>query len=99
MDDKNIEPLVKEYLSKVLYLKNFRNQVKKMELIGIELKNDLSTIYLEVPLSEGLKKGSLMQSALTEQFPEQLNIVNISYKGQVQSFVFKKNDREQVFKF
>lgn len=99
IDDENMEAKVKEYLGSVFYIKNSRSQLKKMELIGIEVKNDLSSIYLEVPMPEGIKKGSLLQVALTEFFPEQVNVVNLKYKSQMQSLVFRKNSKEQTFKF
>jgi hypothetical protein len=69
----------------------FREEVKTLPfvLVGKEVSNDKMAIwcYLEVPAQKHLKSLTVENSLLTEVFPDQKNIVELTMNGKRKGFV------------
>ena len=84
--------LIMKYLSQHFYILNRRGKKKKMTLIGKEFKVDAMWLYIEIPYRESLRKAKFNNSILMEHFDDQVNIVNLKYRGKKESFIFRKNN-------
>ncbi|OJJ21855.1 hypothetical protein BKI52_11635 [marine bacterium AO1-C] len=91
------EKLIMQYLQQKFYIINKRGKKKAMTLIGKEFKVDAMWLYIEIPYRESLRKAKFNNSILMEHFDDQVNIVNLKYKGKKESFIFRKNNpREPI---
>ena len=75
--DPDFQALTYTYLNAKFRLKNAKNQFFKNEYVGLELKRDIVSIYLEIKLSADFDNFSLKQISLLETNKEQINIVNL----------------------
>ncbi|WP_026898654.1 DUF6702 family protein [Daejeonella oryzae] len=81
-----------QYLDKKFQITDSKNQVLKNHYVGIELKRDMLSLYLEVKTSKGLNNMRLKQQSLMEISDDQNNIVNIKDGKSKTSLMFKAND-------
>jgi len=86
------DPVIMKYLKQKFYLINRRGKKKKMTLIGKEFKVNVMWLYIEIPYRESLRKAKLNNSILMEHFDDQVNIVNLKYRGKKESFLFRRNN-------
>lgn len=87
--------LIMQYLNQHFYILNRRGKKKKMTLIGKEFKVDAMWLYIEIPYRESLRKAKFNNSILMEHFDDQVNIVNLKYRGKKESFIFRKNNTNE----
>ena len=85
-------PMIMKYLRQKFYLMNRRGKKKEMSLIGKEFKVDAMWLYIEIPYRESLRKAKFNNSILMEHFDDQVNILNLNYKGKKESFIFRKSN-------
>ena len=84
--------LIMKYLQQKFYIVNRRGKKKAMNFIGKEFKVDAMWLYIEIPYRESLRKAKFNNSILMEHFDDQVNIVNLKYKGKKESFLFRRNN-------
>lgn len=89
MEDADIAATSLPYLQKHIHLLSPKGKNKPFQLIGVKNAPDMTEIYLEFPLTEGLEGCSLQQKVLLEQFESQVNVVNILSGEQKGNLVFK----------
>ena len=90
------EKLIMKYINEHFYILNRRGKKKTMSFVGKEFKTDAIWFYIEIPFRESLRKAKFNNSILMEHFDDQVNIINLKYKGKKESFFFKKTDPEQT---
>ncbi|EAY28822.1 DUF6702 family protein [Microscilla marina] len=83
--------LIMKYIRQRFFITNRRGKKKEMTLIGKEFKTDAVWLYIEIPFRESLRKATFTNSILMEHFDDQVNIINLQYKGKKESFLFRKN--------
>lgn len=71
------------------------HQRESMELspVGQEIEGRFIWIYAETPVPAGVESLTVMQSALLELWPGQINLVNVERDGIVRSATFRKGSR------
>ena len=93
------DALIEKYVSSRFSYVTPQKQPKVINYVGHEVEADANWIYLEMPYADPLRNGSLKQNVLMETFDDQVNMVNIQYRGQKKTFVFRKNQPVQDISF
>ncbi|MEO1654673.1 MAG: DUF6702 family protein, partial [Bacteroidota bacterium] len=93
---KAYEKEVKTYLSRHFYLMNNKKQRVAYTFYGKEIKVDETWLYFEIPVKKTLKGFTLKNNLLTELFDDQINFVNLKYKGNKHTFIMKKSKVQVV---
>ncbi|MFN8358065.1 MAG: DUF6702 family protein [Spirosomataceae bacterium] len=87
-NDKN-DPFVERYVRKHFKLTNAKGQSKAYTYVGKENEGDATWVYIEIPLQESDIQGfKLQQDVLVDAFDDQVNIVNVTFKGERKSYVY-----------
>lgn len=88
-----VQQLVQEYIGTTLSFELEKDKPLRYTFVGAEQEVDVVWIYLEVPIkNEPLTHMYVRNVVLQELFSDQMNIVNLDYKGKVSSTLFQKND-------
>ncbi|GAB3756567.1 hypothetical protein GCM10028817_26830 [Spirosoma pomorum] len=90
------DPLLEKYIRAHFTYLNPQRQAKPFTYVGHEVEDDANWLYLEMPYDEAFQGGVMRQNILMEVFDDQVNMVNIQYKGQKKTFVFRKNQPIQA---
>jgi hypothetical protein len=90
------DPLLEKYIRAHFTYLNPQRQVKPFNYVGHEVEDDANWLYLEMPYDETFQGGVMRQNVLMELFDDQVNMVNVQYKGQKKTFVFRKNQPIQA---
>lgn len=94
------QQLLQEYVQTSLSFGLEKNKPLKYRFLGSEEETDAIWIYVEVPVNaSGLQQLYVKNTILTELFSDQMNVVNITYKGKVNSVLLQKNDIEKKLMF
>ncbi|MCO4291959.1 hypothetical protein NF867_03675 [Solitalea sp. MAHUQ-68] len=88
----NFDTYLKSYLQQTFQLKNSNRQLKPFTFVGKEIKGETMSVYLEIPLPEGLNNTELTQAVLINDFNTQTNIVNIISGSAHKTLLFKEGD-------
>lgn len=92
--DKDFNHLCYRYLDMKFQMKDAKNHPLKNEYVGIELKQEMVSIFLEVKLSQGLNQAHLKQVSLLDTYSDQTNIVNLKSGKNKTSLVFRAGSPE-----
>lgn len=92
---KEADALLLAYLRETFVVRDAGGGVRRVQLIGKELKVDVAWVYFEVSLPDGLKNLELRQQLLCEYFPEQINVVQLIAGAEKTELVFKSGDSFQ----
>jgi len=95
-ETESTDPLIKQYLVKHFALMDARNTRKPIQWIGKELTVDVTWLYFEIPLAEDMKGFKLQNSVMFDLFDNQVNIVNMNYRSQKRTYLFKPDQRIQT---
>lgn len=88
-----VQQVVQEYINATLSFELEKDKPLRYTFVGAEQDVDVVWIYLEVPIkSEPLTHLYVRNVVLQELFSDQMNIVNLDYRGKVSSTLFQKND-------
>ncbi len=91
-----VDPLIKQYLIKHFALLDSKNSQKPLIWVGKEITVDVVWLYFEIPLAEDMNGLKVQNSVLFELFEDQVNIVNVNYKNQKKTYLFKPDQATQV---
>lgn len=91
-DKKDV--LLNKYIQKHFGLLNTQAKRKTMNYIGHEIETDAHWLYIEIPFNEKLQGYSFQNDVFFETFPDQTNIINLTYTSLKKSFLFK--DKKSV---
>jgi len=76
------------YVSEQFQLRDQHETELPLSLLGIELDGDFIWVYQETPIPGQLTKLEILNSALLEEIPGQVNTVNIECAGELDTLVF-----------
>jgi hypothetical protein len=68
-----------------------------VQLLGVQKERDAHWLYCTVKLARPLTAFSLRNTLLLDQFPDQMNIVNLEAGGKKQSQLFRDGEETQKF--
>ena len=96
--NKEVELLLFNYLDKNIKI-NVGGKLLKLEYVGYEVENGDVWCYLEVTNFKGTGTVSILNSLLYESFPEQSNLINVTWNGEMKSARLSNPDKMAEFKF
>ncbi len=88
-----------EYVGHQFSLKRLTAEVLPLTNIGFEVEGPYLWIYQETPLLPDIKRLIISHGALTEIWPEHINLVNVERNNKVRSLIFKGSATEQEIIF
>lgn len=80
LKSKEVEQLLFNYLNKNFKI-NVGGKLQKLEYVGYEIENDAIWCYMEVAHFKEKGTISILNTLLYERFPEQSNLINITWDG------------------
>lgn len=95
IDDQASLDLYKELIDKYLSKHVIIGQKNKLTYIGAELDFDVAWLYLESDAIED-QSINMVNSIFTDVYPEQVNVLNLSCKSKVKSYLFHTDKRKQA---
>lgn len=82
-----------DYLKSNLGFELEKGKPLKAKLLGSEEDADVVWIYIEVPVQQPTLTQLYVKNAiLTDLFSDQMNIVNVNYKGETESVILQPGD-------
>ncbi|WP_242922852.1 DUF6702 family protein [Pontibacter liquoris] len=88
------------YLHSTLVFAVDKSAPLKYTLLGSEEEDNAVWLYVEVPVKQAaLPRLHVKNTVLMETFPDQMNIVNVSYKGKTESALLQQDEQEKTFSF
>jgi hypothetical protein len=95
-----VQQWVQEYIGASLSFELEKGKPLRHTFVGAEQEADVVWVYFEVPLqTKELTHVYVRNVVLQELFNDQMNIVNLDYKGKVSSNLFQKNDGTRKMSF
>ena len=88
-----------KYVEKQFLLKDEKNHLLELDMVGYQNDAGYFWVYQETRLPEHMSKLKIKHDALREVWTEQINVVNIEGKGEVQSLSFSDSDTWQTVRF
>lgn len=91
--DKNSKynDLIEAYIKDNFYFTDSKNKKLPLNFVGKELDVDVTWIYFEIPFNKYNSGYSITNSVLVELFDDQVNLVNLKYKGLKKTYLLKTN--------
>ena len=94
--DSDFQQQLKQYLTVHFVIRDSSKSLIPFQLIGCELKSDEVSVYIEFPSIKNFKGLELENSLLVQEFPEQVNQVNIKNESGKKSMVFTSKNTKQI---
>jgi hypothetical protein len=95
-----VQQWVQEYIGASLSFELEKGKPLRHTFVGSEQEVDVVWVYFEVPLqTKELTHLYVRNVVLQELFNDQMNIVNLDYKGKISSNLFQKNDGTRKMSF
>ena len=97
IDDQTSMGVYKEVIANYLNEHIALGEGTKLKYLGAELNFDVAWLYLE---SEPIDDQEILMrnSLFTDVYPEQVNVVNLSCKNEVTSYLFHTDKKQQQVK-
>jgi hypothetical protein len=86
-DNDGQDAAVERYVRKHFKLSTPQGTPKPYTYVGKQNEVDATWIFVELPFAETLTGCRLQQSALTDVFDDQQNIVNLTFRGEKKYFL------------
>lgn len=98
LKSKELEELLFNYLNKNFKI-NVGGKLQKLEYVGYEVENDAVWCYMEVAHFKEKGTISILNTLLYERFPEQSNLINITWDGVSKTAKLSNPDKLAEFIF
>ncbi|MBB6612268.1 hypothetical protein H7F15_14555 [Pontibacter sp. Tf4] len=86
------------YMATTMRFELSQGKPLKQHFVGSEAEADVVWIYFEVPVqAASLSQLYIRNAVLTELFDDQMNILNLDYKGKMHSSLFRKDETSKKF--
>ncbi len=89
-DKDTHDKLVETYIRKHYKFTTAAGIAKPYQYVGKQNEMDATWVFIEMPFSDPIKGCKLQQSALTDVFDDQQNIVNLNFNGDKKYFLFNE---------
>lgn len=94
----DFEAEVRKYISKNFNI-FINGDNKNLVFTGNQISGEYVWIYFETPNVENISNLKIKNSILLESYPKQLNMVNISYKGNQRNLTFQRGKETNEISF
>jgi hypothetical protein len=88
-----INKMIVSYLEANLILRDAAGRPAQLRWIGKETSVDITWLYLEIPVTNGLEGKTLQNTIFFETFPEQTNLVICKYEDKKADLLFKIGEK------
>ncbi len=92
------DSLIFRYFSGNFHLKNDGRKLP-LRYIGKETEQDITFIYVEVPVGGALKELTVTNTLFFDRFDDQSNLVNVEVKSELKSLFLKKSQEQGTLVF
>jgi len=92
------QDLMKKYVNSHFVFKTY-NKALPNKFIGTEQDKDIQILYLEIPANQKSKSFTIKNSMLIDLFNSQVNIMNLNFRGEKQTFIFNAEQIEKNLTF
>lgn len=97
---EKVKQYLADYVSSTVSFELIKGKPLKQRFIGSEEETDAVWIYFEVPVqAASLSQLHVKNAVFTEMYNDQMNVVNINYKGKTSSVMLQKNDTDKKVTF
>jgi hypothetical protein len=97
---ESIKQQLAGYMAASMSFEVTKGKPLKQRFVGSEEEADVVWVYLEVPVQHAsLSELYIKNAVLTEVFDDQMNIVNLNYKGKVQSMLLQRDETSKKLTF
>ncbi|RAK65303.1 hypothetical protein DLM85_17395 [Hymenobacter edaphi] len=90
-----LTPLLAGYLRRTVAIGTRPGEALPITYAGQQVEKDAHWLYFSVKLPAAARGLTLRHRLLMEQFPDQMNIVNLEAGGKKQSALFREGNEEQ----
>ncbi|GAB3834980.1 hypothetical protein GCM10028821_30530 [Hymenobacter jeollabukensis] len=90
-----LTPLLAGYLRRTVTIGTKPGEALPITYAGQQVEKDAHWLYFSVKLPASARSLTLRHRLLMEQFPDQMNIVNLEAGGKKQSALFREGNEEQ----
>ena len=101
--DQTPKPLVQQLttalLRKSLAFGARPGEALPLQFLGLQKERDAHWLYFTLKTARPLTGFTLRNTLLLDQFPDQMNIVNLDAKGRKQSLLFREGEEQQQLKW
>jgi hypothetical protein len=99
-NSESIKQQLAGYMAASMSFEVTKGKPLKQRFVGSEEEADVVWVYLEVPVQHAsLSELYIKNAVLTEVFDDQMNIVNLNYKGKVQSMLLQRDETSKKLTF
>ncbi len=92
-NSEKVQQHLQAYVEASLSFEVEKGKPLKQRFLGAEEVTDAVWIYVEVPVNtKGLSQLYVRNAVLTELFNDQMNVVNVTYRGKVNSVLLQKHE-------
>jgi hypothetical protein len=91
------KPITAAYLTRTLRFGTKPGETLPLTYLGMQHEGDAHWLYCTVKLPRALSSLNLHHKLLLDQFPDEMNIVNLEAGGKKQSTLFRGGEEEQTF--
>jgi hypothetical protein len=93
---EKVKQYLADYINASLTFELEKGKPLKQRFIGSEDETEAIWIYIEVPVKkESISHLYVKNTVFTELYNDQMNVVNINYKGKTSSVLLQKNEVEK----
>lgn len=93
ISDEKTQAQFAQYVVDQFSLKDQTGQKLTLNLVGFQNDEGYFWVYQDIPLPKNLTKLKIRQDVLRQIWREQINVVNVDYKGHTQSISFSGEDK------
>ncbi len=98
--DSKITQQLADYLHSTLAFALEPGKPLTFTLLGSEAEDNAVWLYVEVPVKQtALSQLYVKNALLMDTFGDQMNIVNVNYKGDTESILLQKDEQEKKITF
>jgi hypothetical protein len=94
-----VQPLMAAYLRRTVSFGTKPGETLPLNYVGMEREKDAHWVYFSVKLPRPVQTVTLRHHLLMDQFPDQMNIVNLEAGGKKQSALFRDGNEVQELKW
>ncbi|MBC5773853.1 hypothetical protein H8S95_07245 [Pontibacter sp. KCTC 32443] len=99
-NSESIKQQLAGYMAAAMSFEVTKGKPLKQRFVGSEEEADVVWVYLEVPVQNtSLSQLYIKNAVLTELFDDQMNIVNLDYKGNMHSMLLQKDETAKKLTF
>ena len=93
-----VDALIEKYFSQKLEIK-VDGEIKEIDYLGKKYNNDQLSIFIEIKDVAPFEEISVKNKILTDLYPEQKNVVHVTYHDMTKSLLLSRHKEEGLLNF